>query len=55
MEVDKCGHLYGKAIAHLIEDVKSFAKGLNPCYGWNDQPTDEKDRFFERLYAGNVN
>ena len=51
VEVDKRGHSYG---TYLIEDVKSFAKGLNPCYGWNDQPMDEKDRFFERLYVGNV-
>ena len=54
VEVDKRKYPYGKAIAYLIEDMKSFAKGLNPCYGWNDQPMDEKDCFFEHLYASNV-
>ena len=52
VRVDKQGKPYGKEAGYLAEDVKAFAKGLNPCYGWADQPLDEKQRFFARVYAG---
>jgi hypothetical protein len=53
VQVDRRGHPHGKSTDSLIKDVRAFAKGLNPCYGWADQPLDEKQRFFDRLYAGN--
>ena len=54
VEADKRGHPHGMIISYLIEDVKAFAKGLNSLYNWADQPLQEKQRFFDRLYAGNV-
>lgn len=52
--VDKRGKPYGKEAAYLANDVKAFAKGLNPAYGWANQPMAEKQRFFDRIYAGEV-
>jgi hypothetical protein len=50
--VDKRGMPYGNAATYLSEDIKKFAKGLNPIYGWGDQPLEEKQRFFDRIAAG---
>lgn len=51
--VDKRGVPHGKNVQYLQDDMRSFAKALNPCYSWADMPLDEKQLFFERLYAGN--
>ena len=36
----------------LEDDVKLFAKDLDPTVSWEQQPSSEKARFFKRLYAG---
>lgn len=46
VEVNKRGHPHGKITIYLIEDVKAFAKGLNPCFGWVDRPLYKKQCFF---------
>jgi hypothetical protein len=50
--VDKRGKPYGTGADYLAEEVKKFAKSLNPLYGWGDQPLAEKQRFYDRIYAG---
>lgn len=52
VKVDRRGNPYGKGAEFLANDVKSFAKDLNPLYGWGNQPMKDKMRFFERVAAG---
>jgi hypothetical protein len=45
--VDKRGKPYGTGADYLVEEVKKFAKTLNPLYGWGDQPLADKQRFYD--------
>jgi len=47
--VDKRGRPYRKEAAYLADDVKVFSKGLDPAFGWANQPLADKQRFFDRV------
>lgn len=50
--LDHNGIPYGKMKSSLANDVKLYAKDLDPTTSWERQPTWEKQCLFERLYAG---
>lgn len=52
VSVDAHGYPYGIMKTCLEDDVKLFAKDLDPTVSWESQPPNEKARFFKRLYAG---
>lgn len=51
VSVDSNGFPYGIMKTCLEDDVKLFAKDLDPTLSWEMQPLSEKERFFKRLYA----
>ena len=52
VSVDAQGYPYGRMKSCLEDDVKLYAKELDPTGSWKSVPPGEKERFFKRLYAG---
>lgn len=52
VSVDEHGYPYGRMKSCLEDDVKLYAKELDPTGSWESVPRGEKERFFKRLYAG---
>lgn len=50
--VDAKGIPYGSMKKALEDDIKLFARELDPRYSWEAQSQQVKDRFFKRVYAG---
>lgn len=53
VELDAQGQPFGSMKAVLCNDIKKYAKDLDPTTGWEGQPRHERKRLFKRLYTGN--
>lgn len=54
VSLDAHGYPYGRMKNCLEDDVKLLAKELDVTASWEAQPPKDKERFFQRLYAGMV-
>lgn len=52
VSVDAHGIPYGRMKSCLEDDVKLYARALDPTGSWESVPPSEKEYFFKRLYAG---
>jgi hypothetical protein len=52
VSVDGKGYPYGIMKTCLEDDVKLFAKDLDPTTSWEGQSAQDRRRFFKRLYSG---
>ena len=54
MELDAQNQPFGPMKVVLYNDIKKYAKDLDPTTGWEGQPRHEEKRLFKRLYIGKV-
>lgn len=52
VKLDVLGYPNGRMMPVLADDVKRYAKLLDPTTSWEGQPSAEKKLFFKRLYRG---
>ena len=52
VELDAQGQPFGPMKEVLCNDIKKYAKDLDPTTGWEGQPRSDRKRLLQRLYAG---
>lgn len=52
VKLDENGRPYGRMMPVLEEDIKRFAKDLDPTTSWEAQPPKQKKRFWTRVNHG---
>jgi hypothetical protein len=52
IEVDSDGQPFGSMKEAFSNDVKKYAKDLDPRVGWDKQPRRLRLNFFKRVYTG---
>lgn len=50
--LDLNGLSWGSMKVCLGDDIKKYAKNLDPTYNWESQPSPQRDQLFRRLYKG---
>ena len=52
VEIDRQGEPFGPMKAPFSNDIKKYARDLDPRFGWEGQPKKDRRRLFRRLYSG---
>ncbi len=52
VELDKNGEPFGAMKVPFANDIKKYARDLDPRMGWEGQPIQDRRRLFRRLYSG---
>ena len=54
IELDEDGQAYGSIKNAFSNDIKKYARDLDPRKGWEGQPAYDRRRLFSRIYTGTI-